>query len=51
MRKLAGVHGFEPVSLGELIHQDVRVATGTAARKELLAALGATFPRFEIELC
>jgi putative transposase len=35
-------HELASVSLGELIHQHVRVAIETAVREELLAALGAT---------
>ena len=42
IRKPAGAHELEPVALGELIHQHVRVAIETAVHEELLAALGAT---------
>ena len=41
IRKPAGAHELEPGSLGELIHQHVRVAIETAVHEELLAALGA----------
>jgi len=37
-----GAHAVEPVSLSELIHQQVRVAIETAVHEELRAALGAT---------
>ena len=36
IRKPAGAHEVEPVSLGELIHQHVRVASETAVHEELL---------------
>jgi hypothetical protein len=42
IRKPVGAHELEPVSLGELIHQHVRVAIEAAVHEELLAALGAT---------
>ncbi len=42
IRKPAGAHELEPVSLGELIHQHVRIAIETAVHEELLAALEAT---------
>jgi putative transposase len=42
IRKPGGAHEIEPVSLGELIHQHVRIAIQTAVHEELLAALGAT---------
>src|SRR3984893_13058669 len=42
IRKPAGAHALEPVSLGELIHQHVRIAIETAVHEELLVALGAT---------
>ncbi len=42
IRKPVGAHELTPVSLGELIHQHVRVAIETAVQEELLAALGAT---------
>jgi putative transposase len=42
IRKSAGAHELEPVSLGELIHQHVRIAIEKAVHEELLAALGAT---------
>ncbi len=41
-RKPAGAHEVKPVSLGELIHQHVRIAIETAVHEELLATLGAT---------
>ena len=41
-RKPAGAHELVPVSLGELIHEHVRVAIETAGHEELQAALGAT---------
>ena len=37
-----GAHAVEPVSLSELIHQQVRVAIETAVHEELRAALGTT---------
>ena len=42
IRKPAGPHELERVSLGELIHQYVRVAIETAVHEELRATLGAT---------
>src|SRR5713101_614634 len=42
IRKAAGAHEVKGVSLGELIHQHVRLAIETAVHEELLAALGAT---------
>lgn len=42
IRKPVGAHELTPVSLGELIHQHVRVAIETAVQEELLVALGAT---------
>ncbi len=42
IRKPAEAHELEPVSLGELIHQHVRVAIEAAVHEELGAALGAT---------
>jgi putative transposase len=42
IRKPAGANELEPVSLGELIHQHVRIAIETAVHEELLVALGAT---------
>ena len=42
IRKPAGAHEVTRVSLGELIHQHVRLAIETAVHEELLAALGAT---------
>ena len=42
IRKPAGAHELEPVSLGELIHQHVRIAIETVVHEELLVALGAT---------
>jgi transposase-like protein len=42
IRKPVGAHELEPISLGELIHQHVRVAIEAAVHEELLAALGAT---------
>ena len=42
IRKPGGAHELTPVSLGELIHQHVRVAIETAVQEELLVALGAT---------
>src|SRR3989475_7738930 len=41
IRKRAGVHEVASVSLGELIHQNVRIAIETAVHEELRAALGA----------
>lgn len=41
IRKPAGAHEVPRGSLGELIHQHVRVAIETAVQEELLAALGA----------
>ena len=41
IRKRAGVHEVASVSLGELIHQHVRIAIETAVHEELRAALGA----------
>ena len=41
IRTLIAVHGLEQLSLGELIHQHVRVAIELAVREELQAALGA----------
>lgn len=41
IRKPAGAHEVGRVSLGELIHQHVRVAIETAVQEELLATLGA----------
>ena len=44
-----GAHAVEPVSLSELIHQQVRVAIETAVREELRAALGTTpYERSEV---
>ena len=49
IRKAARPHEFEPVSLGELIHEQVRVAIETAVHEELLATLGATpYERSEV---
>ncbi len=49
IRKPVGAHELTPVSLGELIHQHVRVAIETAVQEELLAALGATpYERSEV---
>lgn len=49
IRKPAGAHEVKRVSLGELIHQHVRVAIETAVQEELLATLGATpYERSEI---
>ena len=42
IRKPGRPHELERVSLGELIHQHVRVAIETAVQEELLATLGAT---------
>jgi putative transposase len=42
IRKPAGAHEVTRVSLGELIHEHVRVAIETAVQEELLATLGAT---------
>jgi transposase-like protein len=42
IRKPAGAHEVTRGSLGELIHQHVRVAIETAVHEELLATLGAT---------
>ncbi len=42
IRKPAGTHEVKPASLGELIHEHVRVAIETAVQEELLATLGAT---------
>src|SRR5256885_13486239 len=39
--KRAGLHEVASVSLGELIHQHVRIAIETAVHEELRAALGA----------
>ena len=41
IRKRAGVPEVASVSLGELIHQHVRIAIETAVHEELCAALGA----------
>src|SRR2546428_13177300 len=41
IRKRAGVPEVASVSLGELIHQHVRIAIETAVHEELRAALGA----------
>jgi len=38
--KPVGAHALEPVSLSELIHQQVRAAVETAVREELRAVLG-----------
>ena len=38
----ARAHELEPVSLGALIHQHVRIAIETAVHEELRAALGAS---------
>jgi transposase-like protein len=49
IRKPAGAHEVKRVSLGELIHQHVRVAIETAVQEELRAALGATpYERSEV---
>src|SRR3989454_11027914 len=40
--KRVGAQELEPASLGELIHQHVRVAIETAVHEELRAALGTT---------
>lgn len=40
-RKVGAPHEIERVSLGELIHEHVRVAIETAVQEELRAALGA----------
>src|SRR6266852_2159507 len=40
IRKAAGAHEVKGVSLGELIHQHVRLAIETAVHEELRAALG-----------
>jgi transposase-like protein len=42
IRKPAAAHDPERTSLGELIHQHVRLAIDTAVHEELRAALGAT---------
>src|SRR5712691_9708693 len=42
IRKAAGAHEVKRVSLGELIHQHVRLAIEVAVQEELRAALGAT---------
>lgn len=42
IRKAAEAHEVKRVSLGELIHQHVRLAIETAVHEELLAGLGAT---------
>jgi transposase-like protein len=42
IRKPAGAPELEPVSLGGLIHQHVRIAIETAVHEELQAVLGAT---------
>jgi len=41
IREAARAQALEPVSLGELIHQHVRIAIETAVHEELRAALGA----------
>ena len=41
LRKAARLHEHVPVSLGELIHAQVRVAIETAVHEELAIALGA----------
>jgi len=41
IRKLAAAQELEGISLGELIHQHVRLAIATAVHEELRAALGA----------
>jgi transposase-like protein len=47
--KSVGVHELEPASLGELIHQHVRVAIETAVHEELLVAIGVTpYERSEV---
>jgi putative transposase len=49
IKKPAGAHEVKRVSLGELIHQHVRVAIETAVQEELRAALGATpYERSEV---
>src|SRR2546427_12392963 len=49
IRKRAGAHEVTRVSLGELIHQHVRVAIETAVQEELRATLGATpYERSEV---
>jgi hypothetical protein len=40
IRKPAAAHEAERISLGELIHQHVRLAIETAVHEELRAALG-----------
>ena len=42
IRQAARAQGLEPLSLGELIHQYVRVAIETAVHEELRVALGTT---------
>ena len=44
IRKSATPHDVERISLGELIHQHVRVAIETAVREELHAALRGAVP-------
>ena len=41
IREASRAQALEPVSLGELIHQHVRIAIETAVHEELRAALGA----------
>ena len=49
IREAARAQELEPVSLGELIHQHVRVAIEMAVHEELRAALGATrYERTEV---
>jgi transposase-like protein len=49
IRKPIGAHKLESVSLGELIHQHVRVAIETAVHEELRAALGTSpYERSEV---
>ena len=49
INKSVGAHELEPVSLSELIHQQVRVAIETAVHEELRAALGTSpYERSEV---
>lgn len=49
VRKPAAAPGPERISLGELIHQHVRLAIETAVHEELRAALGASpYERTEV---
>src|SRR5207247_8273679 len=49
IRKPAAAHELERISLGELIHQHVRLAIETAVHEELQGALGTTpYERTEV---